>query len=68
MSYESLNVSLDLTSHTQAPRWAVRLRRGGLELQTWLEASEEEATKRYSDVEAMLTLLEAIESTKKGAH
>jgi hypothetical protein len=37
-------------------------------LHTWAFALEEQATRRYHEVETMLTLLEAIEGARRGAH
>jgi hypothetical protein len=37
-------------------------------LHTWVFALEEQATRRYHEVETMLTLLEAIEGMRRGAH
>jgi hypothetical protein len=63
LTFPKLNVHLRLEDPLgRVNGWEVHLRRGGTNLQTWMEGSEAAATKRFNDVETLLHVLEALES------
>lgn len=63
LTFPKLNVHLRLEDALGREHgWEVHLRRGGVNLQTWMEGSEAAATKRFNEVETLLHVLEAIDS------
>jgi hypothetical protein len=68
MQFDALGVTLMLEDGRDAPygkaHWEVHLRHKRDELQVWMEASEAAAVERFSEVETMLRVLEAIDSRR----